>query len=237
MPPERGEPEEEISDFLAATHPRCLPSLPPSPSCATADGCWRVWGAAVEGIYRFLPLPNLLSLVQHPHAPAQGQWRSFEEGAGAAGDHFPLHRQGNQRRGCPRGPPSAARGPLPALPALLLLLLPASPTPSTSRAARRWGRSFWPLPERARRFFPGSALPGRERRTLSSGAFPPLGSPALLRSPELSRHFVPAPGEGRPGYLRPTSRHKPDAWWGTSSTLIPAPAGGWARRGASTPAR
>lgn len=175
----------------------------------------------------------MLGYMPQPKASGGASWKE----RGPLGTTFHRIAKETSGAGAPAGLLRQPGGRFPPLPALLLLLLPASPTPSTSRAARRWGCSFWPLPERARRFFPGSALPGRERRTLSSGASPPLGSLALLRRPELSRQFVPAPGEGRPGYRRPTSGHKPDAWWGTSSTLIPAPAGGWARRGARTPAR
>lgn len=192
----------------------------------------------MEGIYRF-PFPsNLPGHAQHPHALARGRWRSFEEGAGAAGDHFPLHRQGNQRLRCPRGPPSPPGGCFPPLPALhLLLLLPASPTPSTWRAARRWGRSFWPHPERARRFSPGRLCPGG-----SGGRFPlALRRRSALQLSSGAPNFpvtlsLPRERKGR-GSASPRASTSPEAWRGTSSTLIPAPAGGWARRGARPPAR
>lgn len=147
-----------------------------------------------EGVCRFAFPPNLLSFAQHLRVPAraQGQWPCFKEGAGAAGDDVPRHRQGNQRRRCPRGPPSAVRGLLPVAarpPATPPASFtgrgpPASLTPSASRAAHRWGRASKPQEERALRFSPGRLCPGREPRTLSSGgASPPLCSPDAHLSP------------------------------------------------------
>lgn len=210
-------------------------TLPPSPAALqlTAAGGYGAlqWKESIG----FLPFPTFSALSNTRTPQPKASSGASRKERGQRRTTFHCIAKETSGAGAPAGLLRQPGGRFPPLPALLLLLLPASPTPSTSRAARRWGRSFWPLPERARRFFPGSVLPGRERRKLSSGASPPLGFPAL-RSSELSRHFVPSPGEGRPGYRRPTSRHKPDDWSGTSSTLIPAPAGGWARRGARTPA-
>ena len=98
--------------------------------------------------------------------------------------------------------PAVARPPPPPPPSRLA-------NPLNLAGGAQVGALLLAAPGTRSEIFPGSALPGRERRTLSSGASPPLGSPALLRSPELSRHFVPAPGEERPRFRRPKGQHKP----------------------------
>lgn len=134
---------------------------------------------------RFSFPPILLSPTGHPHAPTQGKWRGFEEGAGPVGDHFPPHRQGNRQHRCSRGPRSA-KGPRSAAarPPPLPCSRPANPLNFVGDAqmgallqAARGARSG---------MFSGSTLPIKGQRTLSSGASLPLGSSG-------ARHFSKAP--------------------------------------------
>lgn len=152
---------------------RLLPT--PGSFLPSLSRCWRESGSAMEGVYRF-PFP-IFSALSHTCAASpqpKGSGRASEKVR--ALQETTCHRQGNSRRRCPTGLPWQPRSRFPPLPALHLLL-PAGPTPSNSRAARRWGRSFRPKEVRAPRFSPGLLYPGGR-----GGRFPRASPP--LRSPD-----------------------------------------------------
>ena len=177
--------------FPAAPHPRFLPSLP----LPLLEGIGLCHGRSLN---RF-PFPIFSALSHTCAASPQRKGSGRASGKVRGLRETTCHRQGNSRRRRPTGLPRQPRGRFPPLPALHLLL-PAGPTPSTSLAARRWGRSFRPQEERAPRFSPGLLYRGGSggrflghlrRSALQTLSFPP--------EPRTSPPLCPYPGTGEAG--------------------------------------
>lgn len=111
-----------------------VPSLPSSPAALLLRAAGGNGKLRRKESIRFPPLRVFSGLPDTlaSHAPAQDQWPGSVKGAGAEEDDFLQHRQGNPRCQCPRGPPSAVRGLLPAVASP-----PLPPTPCLPRPERQ----------------------------------------------------------------------------------------------------